>query len=285
MRRGAVAFMVQVGLLTCHPGVAPADVADVVLTQPSPDRIEASFAGIPFVFCPAGTFMMGRTPGEEGSYVNEDPQHPVTFAQGFWMSKYEITQAQWRAVTGDNPSHFQGANAGGENTDQRPVEQVSWNDIAGPGGFLEKLNAANPGMNFRLPSEAEWEYACRAGAATRFYWGDDPDYTQTDAHAWRSGNSNGQTHNVGGKEPNAWGLFDMSGNVWEWVQDWYHSSYSGAPGDGSAWESPPGVLRVMRGGGWFSSSTFCLSAYRVNDLPDKRLYSVGCRLCRPLQGR
>ena len=135
-----------------------------------------TFAGIDFVYCPPGTFMMGRYPGEQDSNDWEGPQHEVTLTQGFWMSKYEVTQAQWKAVMGSNPSHFQSSS-----TDNRPVEQVSWNDIAATGGFLEKLNAAYSAYNmytFRLPTEAEWEFACRAGTTTRYYWDDDPGYSE-----------------------------------------------------------------------------------------------------------
>jgi len=135
-------------------------------TGPTPGE-EATFAGMRFVWIPAGTFMMGRYAGEQDSDSDEDPQHQVTLTQGFWMGKYEVTQAQWQAVMGSNPSGITGDTS-------RPVEQVSWNDITQANGFLDKLNQANPGLTFRLPTEAEWEYACRAGTTTRFYWGDDP---------------------------------------------------------------------------------------------------------------
>ena len=225
------------------------------------------------VWIPAGTFLMGRYPGELDSYSDEDPQRQVTFAHGFRMSKYEVTQAQWRAVMGDNPSQFQGDG----DTDNRPVEQVSWDDAQ---SFIAALNDAHPGMGFRLPSEAEWEYACRAGTTTRFYWGNDPDYTAINDYAWYASNSGDRTHDVGGTPPNAWGLYDMSGNVWEWVQDWYHNSYTGAPTDGSGWESPAGTDRVRRGGSWLYDEDDCRSALRSNDVSSNSDSSVGFRLAR-----
>ena len=228
------------------------------------------------VWIPPGTFLMGRYPGEQDSFDWQDPQHEVTIAYGFWMGKYPITQAQWEAVMGNNPSLFQGAN--------RPVEWVSWNDIREEGGFLDRVNAAHPGHGvFRLPSEAEWEYAYRAGTTTRFYWGDDPDYTEIDDYAWYTSNSDtgsgGQTHDVGQKLPNAWGLHDMAGNVWEWCEDDWHSSYEGAPADGSAWvDSPRGSRRGNRGGSWNTHALRCRAATRAKGGPDGRVRDAGFRV-------
>jgi len=211
-----------------------------------------TFAGIDFVYCPAGTFMMGRYPGEQDSNSDEDPQHEVTLTQGFWMSKYEVTQAQWRAVTGASPSYFSG--------DNRPVEQVSWNDIAASGGFIEKLNASNPGLGFRLPTEAEWEYACRAGT-TGDYAG------SLDEMGWYDENSGKQTHPVGQKKPNAWGLYDMHGNVCEWCWDWYGENL---PGGIDPVGPASGSYRVYRGGGWGNYAFFCRAAYRNDYDPTYR---------------
>jgi len=185
------------------------------------------------------------------------------------MGKYEVTQAQWQAVMGSNPSYFFGSN--------RPVEQVSWNTITG--SFIPSLNAAT-GTTFRLPSEAEWEYACRAGTTTRLYWGDDPTYSLIDSYAWFRGSIPSGTHDVGLKLPNAFGLCDMSGNVWEWCQDWIHSTYAGAPSDGSAWESPSSPGRVKRGGCWSDDAHWCRSAGRNNYSPSAGYYDIGFRLAR-----
>ncbi len=227
------------------------------------------------VFVPCGSFLMGRYAGEQGSYSNEDPQHPVTIANGFWMGKYELTQAQWVAVTGTNPSYFTGDL-------QRPVDTVSWNAITQT--FLPALNTAT-GLTFRLPSEAEWEYACRAGdqtPPTRYYWGDDPGSTQIGSYAWYVTNSGLTTHAVGTAgttgHPNAFGLYDMNGNVAEWCQDWFHGSYSGAPTDGSAWELPVGTGRVARGGTLNDNVTACRSATRITFNPVGAGFSVGFRV-------
>jgi formylglycine-generating enzyme required for sulfatase activity len=231
--------------------------------------------GVPLemVWIPAGSFQMGRYPDEQDSYQSwEDPQHWVT-VPGFWMGKYEVTQAQWQALMGSNPSRFPGAN--------RPVEMVSWNTITET--FLPALNEAT-GQTFRLPSEAEWEYACRAGTTTRFYWGDDPDYTQIDSYAWCGGNSyiGLRIRDVGGKAPNAFGLHDMSGNVWEWCEDdMQGGDYTGAPTDGSAWLlSPRFPLRVTRGGGGLSGGSNCRSAARSGYGPSDADIDIGFRLAR-----
>ena len=205
------------------------------------------------VWVPAGSFTMGRYADETGSNANESPQHQVTLANGYWMGKYEVTQAQWLSVMGSNPSYFTGDL-------NRPVERVSWDNVQ---SFIIALNALGQGT-FRLPTESEWEYACRAGTSTRFYWGDDASLSQIASYAWYTGNSSSTTHPVGQKLPNAWGLYDMSGNVLEWCEDWFHSDYTGAPADGSAWLSPAGSTRVIRGGGWSDYAAFCRSALRYN---------------------
>jgi formylglycine-generating enzyme required for sulfatase activity len=197
------------------------------------------------------------------------------------MGKYELTKAQWTAVMGTTP--WSGRPYVLDDPDS-PAVYISWDMIAGAGGFIESLNAANPGMNFRLPSEAQWEYACRAGTTTRFYWGDDPSYTEIGNYAWYEGNAwnAGQqyAHVVGQKLPNAFGLYDMSGNVWEWCQDWCHSNYTGAPTDGSAWESPTDSSRVLRGGSWCNNNDSCRSATRYGYYPGRVLSYIGFRLSR-----
>ena len=232
------------------------------------------------VWCPPGTYMMGRYAGEQDSFSDESAQHQVTLTKGLWLGKYEITQAQWKAVMGSNPSTFQGDAYG--NTDNRPVETVSWNDVQ---TFITSLKALLPGKDFRLPTEAEWEYACRAGnrvPPVRYYWGNDSSYAQIVDYAWYTSNSSAQTHDVGGKTANAWGLFDMSGNVWEWCEDDYHATYTAsAPGDGSAWVgSPRGTYRQRRGGGWNNYGLACRSAYRGSDTPAWTANTLGFRLAR-----
>ncbi len=207
------------------------------------------------VWIPPGTFMMDSPEDEQDRSSVESPQHEVTIAKGFWMGKYPITQAQWKTLKIDYSTLFPG--------DDRPLESVYLGDIQATFGFLHELNTLNPDYNFRLPSEAEWEYAVRAGTTTRFYWGDDPDYTEIDAYAWYGENSGGETHNVGLKLPNAWGLYDMSGSVEEWCDDSSHEHYIGAPNDGSAWrEYPRDATRVMRGGSYQDLAKSCRSASR-----------------------
>ncbi|MBI4570177.1 MAG: formylglycine-generating enzyme family protein, partial [Planctomycetes bacterium] len=164
------------------------------------------------VLRPAGTFLMGSPADETGRWTCEGPQHRVNVS-AFLMGKYEVTQHQWQAVMGSNPSEF--TNAGLD----APVETVSWDDCQ---KFCEKAG-------LRLPSEAEWEYACRAGTTTRYSFGDAE--SALAEYAWHDANSGGTTHPVGQKKPNGWGLYDMHGNVWEWCEDWYHDSYNGAPTD------------------------------------------------------
>ncbi|MCY2926365.1 MAG: formylglycine-generating enzyme family protein, partial [Planctomycetota bacterium] len=187
------------------------------------------------VLIPAGKFMMGSPETEKDRQPDEGPQHEVTISKPFYMGVYEVTQAQYEAVMGTNPSAFKGS--------ENPVEQVSWDDAV---EFCKALSAKT-GKAVRLPTEPQWEYACRAGTKTRFGFGDDD--TDLRDYAWFSGHSLSKTHPVGEQEPNAWGLYDMHGNVWEWCSDYYADSYANAKttdpqGPGS------GTDRVLRGGGW-----------------------------------
>ena len=219
---------------------------------------------ITMVWIPAGSYMMGRQDGEQDSNDDEDPRHEVNLGYGFWMGKYEVTQAQWEAVTGSNPSYFDG--------DNRPVETVSWDNIHED--FLSQIE-----NGFRLPSESEWEYACRAETDTRFYWGDDSDHDEIGDYAWYTSNSNSQTHDVGQKRPNTFGLYDMSGNVWEWCEDVWHGNYNGAPADGSDWtQGGAQHYRVLRSGSWSDNPWHCRSALRSRNSPSHRTSSYGFRL-------
>ena len=176
---------------------------------PKPGDVK-TFLGIEFVYIPPGGFIMGynsifKHPNMPNVFGK--PAHKHEISKGFWISKYEITQKQYKAIMGKNPSHFQG--------DDLPVDSISWNDAK---NFIKKLNSKGGG-HFRLPTEAEWEYACRAGSETAFYFGNDASLLEN--YAWTNKNSDNHTHPVGEKLPNAWGLYDMIGNLWEWCEDWY----------------------------------------------------------------
>jgi hypothetical protein len=181
---------------------------------------------------PAGTFMMGSPKTAEDRFSEECPQHEVTLSRPFYMGIYPVTQAQYKAVLRKNPSTFQG--------DERPVENV-WDDAL---AFCEDLSSLT-NRTMSLPSEAQWEYACRAGSTTRYSFGDSA--SRLDLYGWYEENSGDETHPVGQKKPNAWGLYDMYGNVWEWCEDAWHGSYKNAPTDGSVWKGD-GAARVVRGG-------------------------------------
>ncbi|GCL58127.1 SUMF1/EgtB/PvdO family nonheme iron enzyme [Microcystis aeruginosa] len=221
------------------------------------------------VSLPAGEFLMGSADSDFDAVSREKPQHQVQ-VNSFAIGKYPVTQAQYEAVMGINPSEF-------KNNPQNPVEQVSWNDAQ---AFCQKLSQIT-GKTYRLPTEAEWEYACRAGTTTRYYFGDDA--SQLGDYAWYSANSQSKTHPVGQKKPNAWGLYDMIGNVWEWCEDDWHDNYIGAPKDGSAWpinNDNRSHLKCLRGGSWnsYKAPDYCRSAIRSRNLPSYDNYSRGFRV-------
>ena len=225
------------------------------------------------VWIPGGTFMMGRYLDEQGSDVWEDPRHQVT-VPGFWMAKYELTKRQWQALMNTTP--WSGGAYVLDDLDS-PAVSVSWNDAK---AFITALKT-HTGLTFRLPSEAEWEYACRAHTTTRFYWGDDPDYTLIGNYAWHWGNCSGElyAHVVGQKLVNGFGLYDMNGNVREWCEDDWHFSYTGAPTNGGAWvDSPRASCRMYRGGSWNDFDGYCRSAVRFG--PSDASESFGFRLVR-----
>jgi formylglycine-generating enzyme required for sulfatase activity len=205
---------------------------------------------------PGGTFMMGSPENEAGRRDYESPQHQVT-VPSFFMGKYPVTQAQYQAIMGTNPSGFKGSN--------RPVERVSWTNAV---TFCKKLSQ-KIGKTYRLPSEAEWEYACRAGTTTPFHFGETitTDLANYDgSHTYGQGLKGvyrGETREVGSfGVANNFGLYDMHGNVWEWCQDNWHSNYEGAPTDGSAWLHIEKInIRMLRGGSWYGKPAYCRSAY------------------------
>ena len=232
---------------------------------------------------PAGTFTMGSPSGEHNR-GDDETQHRVTLTRDYYIGKYEVAQAQWRAIMGSNPSYFRGC--GGD----CPVEQVTWNDIAGTDGFLAKLNrhlasTRQPGAGqVRLPTEAEWERAARGGTTTRFSYGDvldcddfcKPCETHAQYMRWCGNNAPARPQSVGSKQPNPYGLYDMHGNVIEWVQDWYGPYSSSAQKDSKGpWK---GSDRVIRGGRSDSPSHYCRSAYRGVKSPDDRDAHTGLRL-------
>jgi formylglycine-generating enzyme required for sulfatase activity len=217
---------------------------------------------ITFCWCPAGEFTMG-IPKSEADRSSDENQVEVTLSRGFWMAKTEVTQAQWEAVMGNNPSRFKGAN--------RPVERVSWTDAQ---EFLTKLNVIvgnSDGGQMVLPTEAQWEYACRAGEAGMYSGG------TLDEVAWYEKNSGSETHPVGTKKPNAWGLYDMHGNVWEWCADWYAWELKGGV---DPWGANSGSLRVGRGGSWDYDADYCRVANRGGNGPSGSNGDFGFRVAR-----
>jgi formylglycine-generating enzyme required for sulfatase activity len=233
------------------------------------------------VLIPGGTFMMGSPDGEEDANSTEKPQHEVTVPQ-FFIGRYPITQGQWRVVASypqvdrqlnPDPSDFKG--------DNRPVESVDWDDAT---EFCQRLSQRT-GRQYRLPSEAEWEYACRAGTQTPFSFGN---YISTELANY-NGSAYGEspkcegkdeTTDVGSYPPNNFGLYDMHGNVWEWCEDDWHDSYEGAPTDGSTWlkENRTETNRLLRGGSWFNLPSYCRSVVRDFDSYDSRDYFIGFRV-------
>jgi formylglycine-generating enzyme required for sulfatase activity len=211
------------------------------------------------VFIPSGSFTMGSPTNEVGRFSDEGPQTTVTIGQGFWIAKNLVTQQEYQSVMGSNPSFYTGDPA-------LPVEQVSWMDATNycaQRTVQDRVAGRIPaGCFYRLPTEAEWEYACRAGTTTRFSYGDDPGYTNLANHAWYSVNST-STHVVGQKPANAWGLFDMHGNVLEWCQDWYDAYPGGTVTDPQG--PATGDYRVLRGGSWAVPASLCRSACRFDD--------------------
>ncbi|MEM7656339.1 MAG: formylglycine-generating enzyme family protein [Bacteroidota bacterium] len=221
---------------------------------------------IPMVRILAGSFMMGSK--DEEAYEDEQPVHRVEVSS-FSLGQYPVTQALWQAVMGENPSGFEGA--------ERSVETVSWDDCQ---RFLKELNAQTDG-NYRLPTEAEWEYAARGGAISEGYRYAGSD--ELEEVGWYIRNSGEETHPVGQLLPNELGLYDLSGNVYEWCEDDWHDTYDGAPLDGSAWVDQPqrASLRVLRGGNWIFTARYCRVSNRYLYSPGYRYGIIGLRLASP----
>lgn len=220
---------------------------------------KAAAVGIELVFVKGGCFQMGDTFGD--GEADEKPVHEVC-VDDFSMGKYEVTQGQWKAIMGNNPSYFK------DYGDTCPVEKVSWNDIQ---DFIQKLNSRT-GKRYRLPTEAEWEYAARSGGKNEKYAGTNDNL---DDYAWYTSNSGSKTHPVGQKRPNNLGLYDMSGNVWEWVQDWYDAGYYKNSPKNNPQGPSSGTSVVLRGGSWYDSPGFVRASYRLIGYPSGRFLSGG----------
>ena len=219
-----------------------------------------------FTYISPGSIKIGSPENETGREQYES-QHMVTLTQGFYMQKTPVTQTQWKTVMGRNPSSHKGDG-------DRPVEQVSWYDVQ---DFIKRLNDREGRTIFSFPTEAQWEYACRAGTQTKYYTGN----TQADLDwaGWYKENSNGTTHPVAQKVSNGFGLYDMHGNVFEWVEDHWHDSYQDAPVDGSAWIDNPGSsYRIIRGGCWAFPARDCRAAFRGGFMIGNRSSFVGFRI-------
>ncbi len=213
--------------------------------------------GMEFVYVKGGCYQMGDTFGDGDN--TEQPVHQVC-VRDFYIGKYEVTQGQWKQIMASNPSHF-------KKGDRYPVENVSWNKVQ---QYIQALNRQS-GKTYRLPTEAEWEYAARSGGKQEKYAGGN----NVDSVAWYGGNT---THEVGTKAANGLGLYDMSGNVWEWCQDKYHDNYQGAPTDGSVWETGSSPRRIARGGRWGISARHARAARRGGESPNVGNSTLGFRL-------
>jgi formylglycine-generating enzyme required for sulfatase activity len=241
--------------------------AETPVPQPPTGKTFKNSIGMEFVLIPAGTFQMGSK--DANAYDDQKLVHQVTISKPFYLGKYEVTQAQWQAVMVDKPSNFKG--------ETLPVANVSWGQVQ---EFIRKLNAREQGTKYRLPTEAEWEYAARAGTTTAYSFGDDE--RQLAEYAWYSANAGNMAHAVGQKKPNPWGLYDMHGNVWEWVQDWYGPYTAGNAVDPAG--PPSGSHRVGRGGSWYCGARHCRSADRRHCYaPGARYAYSGFRLLREVQ--
>jgi formylglycine-generating enzyme required for sulfatase activity len=242
------------------------ELVERLLAETSVRIVHGDFAnsiGMELVWCPPGTFWMGSPEDEVGRYEDET-LHEVTLTRGFWIGRHPVTQGQWEEVMGGNPSEFK------ESGPHAPVEEVSWDDAQ---EFCRALSERD-GREYRLPTEAEWEYACRAGSTSAWCFGDDEE--ELGDYAWYDENSDDRTHPVGRKKPNAWGIHDMHGNVWEWCADWY-DDYPDIPATDPLGPED-GSPRVICGGSWSYNAEYCRSALRHGLDPDSRFFDLGFRV-------
>jgi len=223
--------------------------------------------GMELVLIPPGSFRMGGDKKLEQAEDHETPRHIVKISQTYFLGKYEVTQIQWSEIMNNNPSEFV--------DDKRPVERVSWNDVK---VFIQKLNTKEETNKYRLPTEAEWEYAARAGSESSYAFGSDT--IMLSQFAWYRKNSGGKTHPVGQLNPNVWGLYDMHGNVHEWCQDWFDRQYYSQSASNAPLGPSTGLAKALRGGDWGSEDWYCRSASRSLSSPDRRSNRLGFRLVR-----
>jgi len=223
--------------------------------------------GMELVLIPAGAFRMGGDKKREQAEDHENPRHRVNISQAFYMGKYAVTQMQWSEIMNNNPSRFI--------DDRRPVEQVSWPEVQ---VFVQALNTREKTNAYRLPTEAEWEYAARAGSESAYTFGSEANVL--DQYAWYRKNSGGQTHPVGQLRPNAWGLYDMHGNVHEWCHDWFDRSYYSQSPSSDPLGPSTGLAKALRGGDWGSEDWYCRCASRSLSSQDRRSDRLGFRLVK-----
>ncbi len=239
-----------------------------VLAQ-EPEKEFTNSIGMEFVLLPAGTFIMGENePLSEGK-GDERPAHEVTISKPYYIGRHEVTQGQWQKIMGSNPSRHKGEN--------NPVDSVSWNDAQ---EFIKRLNEKEGGNLYRLPTEAEWEYAARGGMPTRYFFGNDQ--TKLPDHAWVTRNAGGTTHPVGTKKPNQYGIHDTSGNVREWVQDWYDDDYYSRSPKVDPAGPETGYGKAYRGGSKDGAEFPTRSSYRWRETPDTIEQNLGFRLARSI---
>ena len=252
-----------------------------VSADSSPQEEITNSIGMKLQLIPAGEFMMGATPGDDQVDDDERPQHRVEITKPFYIGVYEVTQSQWERVMGttvrqqrdkDNRSWY----LYGEGSSY-PIYYVSWDEAI---GFCEELSRMT-GEKYRLPTEADWEYACRAGTETKYYWGNNDE--EAENYAWYGDTAATGTHEVGCKQPNAWGLYDMSGNVWEWCNDWYGIYPEEEQKDPKGPQS--GVTRLLRGGGWTDTPEALRNSFRGGRIPDGRGVNSGFRPVRCAEGQ
>jgi len=249
-------------------------------------------AGMEMVLIPAGSFLMGSPEDEEGRYEDEGPRHQVTITRPYWLGRGQVTQGQFRRVMGSNPSHFSASGGGAEevaglDADALPVDRVTWNEAA---RFCQRLSSLHPGPAYRLPTEAEWEHACRAGSRVAFSCGAKltsglANFDGTRPYGSRErGKYLKRTSPMGSYPPNAWGLFDMHGNVWEWCADWFDREYYAASPSADPEGPASGAEKVLRGGSYYYIGSSCRAAIRLDREPEARSNLDGFRVALPWRG-